>query len=193
MKPEKGSIQVDGTDLKKLKSPVLGYVPQYTLFDPKFPITVFETVLSGRIRKGIFLYSDEDRKAASDILDNIGLSEVKNNTFSALSGGQRQRVMIARALAGEPEILLLDEPTTNIDSTTEDYLSSLITELNKDLTIVLVTHDTGFITDFNSRIFCVNKYFHEHPTEKVAIGGGTMKMVRHDIDIHSDIHSGGNI
>lgn len=189
LKPETGTILINGKNIKKIKDPVLGYVPQYTLFDPKFPITVFETVLSGKIRKKMFRYSAEDKKAASDILEEIGLSEVKYNTFSALSGGQRQKVLIARALAGDPEILLLDEPTTNIDITTEDYLSSLITKLNKDLTILLVTHDTAFATAFQSRIFCINKYFREHPTQKIKVGSDMIKMVRHDIDIGNSIRN----
>ncbi|MCQ2604721.1 MAG: ATP-binding cassette domain-containing protein [Spirochaetia bacterium] len=184
LKPESGEILINGQNLRKLKKPVLGYVPQYTLFDPKFPISVYETVLSGRLRNGIFKYSSQDREIAHSIIDDIGLSKVKYNTFAALSGGQRQRVLIARALAGNPEILFLDEPTTNIDSNTENYLSDLLQKLHHNLTILLVTHDTAFTTPFQNRVFCINHYFHEHPTQEIRVGMDTVRMVRHDIDIN---------
>ena len=185
LKPDSGTILIDGVPPKKLKKPVLGYVPQYSLFDPRFPISVFETVLSGRMKDGLFRYTAEDRELADQILSDIGLAEVRNNTFAALSGGQRQRVLIARALASEPEILLLDEPTTNIDVTTEDYLSALMKKLNKELTILLVTHDTAFTTAFQSRVLCVNTFVHEHPTELVTLGDDTFNMIRHDIDLYN--------
>lgn len=183
LRPESGIIRINGSAPGKLKTPIMGYVPQFTHFDPKFPITVYETVLSGRMKKGIFRYTDEDRRIAEKALDDIGLREVRNNTFSALSGGQRQRVLIARALAGDPEILLMDEPTTNVDATTGDYLSSLIQKLNEKLTILLVTHDTTFTTAFHSRVFCINRNFHEHPTQEISVGDDIFKMVRHDIDL----------
>jgi len=185
LKPDSGTILINGQNPKKLKKTVLGYVPQFTIFDPRFPISVFETVLSGRMREGMFRYSAEDKEIAEKILEEIGLYGVKKNTFAALSGGQRQRVLIARALAGDPEILLLDEPTTNIDATTEDYLANLIQKLNKELTILLVTHDTAFTAAFHSRILCVNKFVHEHPTQSVTVGDGTVKMIRHDIDLYN--------
>ena len=185
LKPDSGTILINGQNPKKLKKPVLGYVPQFSIFDPRFPISVFDTVLSGRMREGMFRYSAEDREIADKILEDIGLTGVKKNTFAALSGGQRQRVLIARALASGPEILMLDEPTTNIDATTEDYLANLLQKLNKDLTILLVTHDTAFTTAFQTRILCVNKFVHEHPTQIVTVGDDTVKMVRHDIDLYN--------
>ena len=185
LKPDSGTILIDGVPPKKLKKPVLGYVPQYSLFDPRFPISVFETVLSGRMKNGLFRYSAQDKEIADSIINDIGLTKVRNNTFAALSGGQRQRVLIARALASEPEILLLDEPTTNIDVTTEDYLAALMQKLNKELTILLVTHDTAFSTAFQTRVLCVNTFVHEHPTEVVALGDDTVTMVRHDIDLYN--------
>ena len=94
-------------------------------------------------------------------------------------------MLIARALASEPEILLLDEPTTNIDVTTEDYLSALMKKLNKELTILLVTHDTAFTTAFQTRVLCVNTFVHEHPTEMVTVGDDTFNMIRHDIDLYN--------
>lgn len=183
LKPESGTILINGMNPARLRTPVMGYVPQYTHFDPKFPITVFETVLSGRMKKGLFRYTDRDREIASKVLKDIGLEDVSSNPFSALSGGQRQRVLIARALAGEPEILLMDEPTNNLDATSGDYLSNLIQELNKKLTIIVVTHDTTFTTSFSSRVFCINRHFHEHPTQEISVGDDIFKMVRHDIDL----------
>ncbi len=119
------------------------------------------------------------------------LEDVRSSSFSALSGGQRQRVLIARALAGNPEILLLDEPTANVDASVGSYLSEILLELNRELTIMLVTHDMGFVHSLTGRVFCINKDFHEHPLECIEGGASIaehqkgMKLVRHDIKLEN--------
>ena len=183
LKPDSGSIVING------KRP--GYVPQFSHFDSKFPITVFDVVLSGRIESGWGFYSRHDKKEAEKAITDMRLEEVRNSSFSALSGGQRQRVLIARALAGDPEILLLDEPTANIDASVGSYLSEILLELNRVLTIMLVTHDMGFVHSLTGRVFCINRNFHEHPLECVdrdaslASHQKGMKIVRHDITLEN--------
>ena len=181
LKPDKGDIIVTG------KRP--GYVPQFSLFDSKFPITVFDVVLSGRLSEKWGFYTKKDRRAAEKAIEEMRLEDVAKSHFAELSGGQRQRALIARALAGNPEILLLDEPTANVDSSTGSYLSEILMELNRALTIMLVTHDMGFVNSLTGRVFCINQSFHEHPLEKVETGESFgphrkgLKLIRHDITL----------
>lgn len=183
LKPQKGSVKVNGP-----RSRIFGYVPQYSNLDPTYPITVFEVVLSGRI-KSIGFYTRADRAAASESLKAVGLSDLSQRSFFELSGGQRQRVLIARALASNPEILVLDEPTANIDAEAEKHLNTLLKKLGAGHTIILVTHDLGFVDEMTTRVICVNRRVKEHPVESLDDGliaaayGRQVKVVRHDHDI----------
>lgn len=142
----------------------IGYVPQHLQFDTKFPVTALEVVLMGRLDRlpWFGIYPKADRAAARDALERVGLSNVANRAFSALSGGQKQRVLIARALATEPDLLLLDEPTANIDlSNAEAFLNTLDT-LRGKMTILIISHDLGLLERLTSRLLCVNRHVHEH-------------------------------
>jgi len=188
LEPVSGKVKVYGGPPRKNMG-YLGYVPQYSRFDEQFPITVYEVVLTGRLEKRAGFYSKKDRQAAAEALETAGLSDISDRSFQALSGGQRQRVLIARALAGRPSILLLDEPTSNVDAAVGSMLHELLEELNKTHTILLVTHDVGFVDDITNRVFCVNNHVHEHPADKLdaslisAAYGNQMRMVRHDINL----------
>ncbi len=188
LEPDSGTVKVYG-ESPRGNMGYLGYVPQYSRFDDQFPITVFEVVLTGRLEKRMGFYSRHDRRAAAEALEKVGLAEIANRSFQELSGGQRQRVLIARALAGRPSILLLDEPTSNVDAAVGSMLHELLEELNKTHTILLVTHDVGFVDDITNRVFCVNNIVHEHPADKLdaslisAAYGNQMRMVRHDINL----------
>ncbi|MFW6209638.1 MAG: metal ABC transporter ATP-binding protein [Spirochaetota bacterium] len=188
LEPESGTVKVYG-ESPRGNMGYLGYVPQYSRFDEQFPITVFEVVLTGRLEKRMGFYSKHDRRAAAEALEKVGLADFADRSFQELSGGQRQRVLIARALAGRPSILLLDEPTSNVDAAVGTMLHELLEELNKTHTILLVTHDVGFVDDITNRVFCVNNIVHEHPADKLdaslisAAYGNQMRMVRHDINL----------
>ena len=104
---------------------------------------MFEVVLSGCV-KNFGFYNKADKQAASEALASVNLEEHRTKSFFELSGGQRQRVLIARALVSDPEILILDEPTANIDADSEKQLNTLLKKLSPDHTIILVTHDLGF-------------------------------------------------
>lgn len=185
--PNSGHIEVMGRSPKAARRQI-GYVPQFTTYDPRFPATVFDVALMGRIGKPAGFYSRNDKRRALEALEEVGLANLKNRPFPELSGGQRQRVLIARALAGEPEILILDEPTANVDVALESRLSTLLRRLNKRLTILFITHDLGFVSESVHYVLCVNREVRFHPTHAVTpemIGelyGGSVRIVRHDIE-----------
>ena len=168
LKPDSGKITVFGLPPEKA-SHRIGYVPQYVHFDPKFPVDVMDVVLMGRLKRGSWgFYRAGDRAAASDALGTVGMRELASRPFSDLSGGQRQRVLIARALTANQELLLLDEPTSNIDRSAEREIEHLIRDLGKSRTILIVSHDLGVVSTITSRVLCVNGSVEEHHTSNLS-------------------------
>jgi zinc transport system ATP-binding protein len=155
--PDSGAIRVLGRSPVEARARV-GYMPQYHQLDAAFPILVYEVVLQGTIRRGFWgRYSAESRRIASEALDEMGIGPLARRSFSELSGGQRQRVLIARALASRPDLLLLDEPTANIDPGAEEQFYGTLTRLREKMTILTVSHDLGFVNREIDRIICVNR------------------------------------
>lgn len=186
LRPHHGTIRIFGQPPERARTRV-GYVPQYARFDPRFPISVKDVVAMGRLGNlPTGPYRAADRRAALDALEEVGLADLRNRPFADLSGGQRQRVLIARALACAPELLLLDEPTANVDRTAEARLYELLGTLNRRLTILMASHDVGFVTRFVKQCLCVNRSVVLHPTAKLNGGiiaelyGSEMAVVRHD-------------
>lgn len=143
----------------------IGYVPQHTHFDKDFPISVWDVVMMGRLTTGggwRIWSSREDREAARKALEAVDMLDHRASHIDALSGGQKQRVFIARALASDPSILLLDEPTASVDRHIQASIYELLAELRKRMTIVLVTHDIGVISSYVDRIGCLNHRLHVH-------------------------------
>lgn len=138
IKPFSGKIKFIGLEQK-----FVGYMPQETNVDANFPASVFEIVLSGTLnRVGIF-YRANAKKSAEKSLRLLRLEKLRDKNFSELSGGQRQRVLLARALAATKKILILDEPSNNLDARSKKELYELIRELNEkqNITILMITHD----------------------------------------------------
>jgi len=163
LKPDRGTIRVLGQEPSVASSKV-GYVPQDTDFNRGFPISVMDVALMGRLsrlRRGRG-YSKEDREKVEQILERVGMLEYRERPIGKLSGGQRQRVFIARALATEPEILFLDEPTAGVDRDFRTDLYDILRELNQEVTIVVITHDIGVVSRHMRSIACVNKHFIFH-------------------------------
>jgi len=162
IEPSEGSVRVLGKTPREA-SPQVGYVPQSIRFDPLFPISALEIVLMGRLDKlRIGRFSQECREVAYDAMAQVGLKGCEHTPFAELSGGQRQRVLIARALASEPEILLLDEPTANIDLSVEAQFLDTLARLRNSMTVVLVTHDLDVISRVGESALCVNRRVHRH-------------------------------
>lgn len=189
LKPAQGTIRIFGNSPDRVRTRV-GYVPQYARFDPRFPISVRDVVSMGRLTNlSTGAYKAADREAAAEALQEVNLLDLQNRPFADLSGGQRQRVLIARALASKPELLLLDEPTANLDRSTEARLYDLLRKLNQRLTILMASHDVGFVTKFVKQCLCVNRNVILHPTAKLdgaiirELYGSEMAVVRHDHEI----------
>lgn len=184
--PNSGKIFINGQAPVKSRD-IIGYVPQFSLFDPNFPVSVFDVVLMGRIRNFAIGHSRKDKNIAEKAMHEVGISNLKDKPYSDLSGGQRQRVLIARALTTEPQILLLDEPTANVDAEVEYKMSAMLNNLKKNLTILLITHDLGFVSELVNKVVCVNKKVHIHPTSGITeehikeLYNDNMRIVRHDI------------
>ena len=162
LEPTAGKVLVNGAS-PKAACRSLGYVPQSIRFDPLFPISALELVLMGRLDRLKFgFYSRKCREKAREALAVVGLADIAAKSFATLSGGQRQRVLIARALASEPSVLLLDEPTANIDLSIEEKFLETLSILKRSMTVLLVTHDLDVISEIGDSVLCVNRRVHRH-------------------------------
>ncbi len=189
--PRFGTVRVLGQAPAAARARV-GYVPQSIPFDPRFPVSVREVALMGRAGKGgrLGLYGRQDREAAARALERVRLSPLERRSFAELSGGERQRVMIAQALAGGSELLLLDEPVANIDPEHASRMYDLFRELAREVTVMMVSHNLGVVTGNATHVLCVNRTAGLHAIGEVASAtfteafGGSLKTLRHDASCH---------
>ena len=141
IKPMGGEIIFD----ESLKRKNIGYMPQETKVDASFPASVFEIVLSGTINKMGFhpFYNQRQKNRAIEALKILNIYDIKNRSFQNLSGGQRQKTLLARSLCATDKLLILDEPSNNLDQTSREEFYLLLMKLNKELgiTIIMISHD----------------------------------------------------
>lgn len=166
--PSTGSIRLFGRAVRDFRDwRRIGYVPQKMTHLANFPATVEEVVLMGRYgrQSGLWGASEEDKKQVSEALRHVGMEAHKDRLIGDLSGGEQQRVFIARALAGEPEMILLDEPTVGVEKDVREAFYALLRKLNRDLrlTVVLVTHDIENVAHEAMRVACLDctVFFHD--------------------------------
>ncbi len=166
LKPFKGKIEFR-KDIDNKKKPI-GYLPQVKHIDRKFPITVFDVVCSGEIMAGAFKSKKLIKERADHLLEEMGVSNIRNKAIGDLSGGQMQRVFLCRALLSNPRLLILDEPDTFVDNRFEGELYERLRLLNEEIAIVLVSHDVGTISSYVKTIACVNGDLHYHPSNHIS-------------------------
>jgi len=169
LRPNKGTIRVLGDPTAKA-SHHIGYVSQDVHINRSFPITAIDVVLMGKLEPGKrwAKSSVQDRTDALDALERMEIADCASSKIGELSGGQRQRVFIARALVTQPKVLLLDEPTASIDAKGQAEFYRLLKELNKDITILVVSHDLVAISTYVKSVACVNKRLHYHHQAEIT-------------------------
>ncbi|MCP4132835.1 MAG: ABC transporter ATP-binding protein [bacterium] len=172
LKQQKGTVQFSKELFqsgKKRSRKKIGYLPQFKNIDLQFPIQVKDVVRSGLLSNGgINRFTAEEKKKIDAILDRFGISHLKENPIGELSGGQMQRVFLSRALISSPRLLILDEPDTFIDRSFSLDLNDILKELNREMAILLVSHDIGSIISSVKNIACVNGALHYHSVDEVS-------------------------
>ncbi len=162
-KPDSGTVRIMGRNLGDFTAwDRVGYVPQkITDLDPLFPASVKEVVAMGLLPHKTWprFLEPGDEAVIDEALDLMEMRRYKNRRIWALSGGQQQRVFIARALASQPEVLVLDEPTTGVDGVTQERFYDMLERVNREkgVTMILVTHDISVITKHVNKVACLNQ------------------------------------
>jgi zinc transport system ATP-binding protein len=169
LEPTRGTVRVFGQPPRKAAHRI-GYVPQDVHINKTFPVSVLDVVLMGRLRsgQGRWRHSRQDRLAAQAALEQLGVWVYRDRRIGELSGGQLQRVFIARALVSAPEVLFLDESAASIDAQSRGEFYEALTELNRTVTIVAVSHDMMILSSHVKSVACVNRDLHHHDSGEIT-------------------------
>jgi zinc transport system ATP-binding protein len=182
-----GKISILNQDIKKYKKIFrkIGYIPQKKSIDQKFPLTVNELV-------SLSLPRNTSKNIVLEILKQVGLYKLKNKTIGQLSGGQQQRVLIAKALVNNPIILMLDEPTNELDHKSQNDFYSLLKELNEKnkITIIWSSHDMDAVNKYANKVSCINKrmFFHGDKREFFSSEDHLKNYSESTMQIHMHSH-----
>lgn len=169
LSPMRGEVRIMGQRAKQGRR-YIGYVPQHVEFDQAFPISVWEVVMLGRLGKRRLFqnYTTKDNICVTEALQSVEMWNLRDRPLSELSGGQRKRVYIARALATEPKILLLDEPLAGIDPHIGTHIYDLLKQLNDHITILMISHDIGAIASCVKTVGCLNRRLFYHGEKQIT-------------------------
>ncbi|HIF51662.1 MAG TPA: ABC transporter ATP-binding protein [Thiotrichaceae bacterium] len=186
LEPDRGTIKKYNNECKH-KRHHIGYVPQHITFARDFPITVEEVVMMGHITPAskFFKFNKDEVASAKQAMQALEIEDIANRQIGALSGGQLQRVLIARALVCQPNILILDEPTSNVDMRVEEDIFSLLKNYSEHMTIIVVSHDIAFISGYVDRVACLNRTLVCHDTKSISgkiieeLYDAPVKMIHH--------------
>lgn len=189
IKPSSGYVYVDGmTPQQYIKTGKLGYLPQKANYERDFPVSAIDVVMFGLINHKIS--KKEKLKTARDYLEYTGMTGFENHPFGKLSGGQQQRVMIARALVNQPEILILDEPSTGIDVVAQENFYEFLKKINQEkrITIIMVSHDIGVVANYVHKVAGLNKRLHFFGRPKEFFQSKALENI-YGTDVNLLIHS----
>lgn len=169
LKPKRGKLHLFNQSPEKSRHHI-GYVPQAVRFDRDFPISAVEVVMMGCLSSLSIWgnYPKGTKEKALEALKKVGLEHKAAFAFGTLSGGEAQRVLIARAIVNQPELLILDEPTASVDPKAEEAIYELLVQLNREMTILMVTHDLQTIVDKVGRLLCVHRKVTSLKTKEVC-------------------------
>ncbi len=186
IKPDKGTIKKYNQKCEH-KTNHIGYVPQHVNFARDFPVTVEEVVMMGHISSGsrFFKFNKNEIGSGLEAMQALEIDDIANRQIGSLSGGQLQRVLIARALVCKPNVLILDEPTSNVDMRVEEDIFALLKNYSEHMTIIVVSHDIAFISGYVDRVACLNRTLVCHDTESISgkmieeLYDAPVKMIHH--------------
>lgn len=169
LRPDRGEVRIFGRPSGQAGGDV-AYVPQYPPFDPRFPIRVLDVVMLGRLgaRGPLRRHTAGDRDRALAALAEVQAADLAGREIGKLSGGQLQRVLIARGLATDARLLLLDEPTASLDSSVVGAFYELLQRLSARMTIVLVSHDLSVMSKYVRSVACLNRTMHYHHAKEIT-------------------------
>jgi zinc transport system ATP-binding protein len=180
-----GKITVFGEDIRNNRKVLkkIGYIPQKNIIDQGFPATVEEIV-----SLGVFERKTKDKIISA--IKTVGLLEQKHKRIGELSGGQQQRILIAKALVNEPQLLILDEPTTGIDLETQNKFYALLRKLNSEnkITIILASHDLDAINKLANKIACVNRKMSFHGDAREFFGNEQLLKSYSESSMQAHMH-----
>lgn len=187
IKPDLGTVRVFGDAPANLRPGSIGYVPQIEDVDFNFPASVRDVVAMGRFPRlrPFAAFSAADKHAVDDALAALDLGAFANRHISELSGGQQQRVFVARAIAQEPELLLLDEPTTGVDAATEEALLHIVRELVRaGMPVLMTTHDLDRAVDWFDRLVVVDRRVLADGDPATVLDSGAYASIREHTHTH---------
>lgn len=189
IKPDRGSIKIFDTSVRAGRIRI-GYVPQIVHHNREFPITVADVVAMGDLGDGFwgFMTPQKTRQRVMAILNQLQMADIAQRKFGDLSLGQKQRCFIARALVSDPELIILDEPTASVDNQVEQDIFRLLKKIQGQRTVIIISHDLGFISQYVNKVACVNQHLVAHRIEDMnqkvidSLYQSKMTMVSHQCE-----------